>query len=104
MGYIHGAGAESHALKSGDTIKVVDAYDHPDLEQSRQVAGMPSRWIHLGGDWRRLDLYCNRVRFLFGDAIKNAAEFSEPEFLELIKDCLDSADMESPNEHQHLDN
>jgi hypothetical protein len=75
--------------KDGVTIKVQRAFSHPDRPQPMQHAGMPPYWVHVGGQWRMLGLYCDRVRFLFWDAIQNSECFTELEFLELIHDCLD---------------
>lgn len=75
--------------KDGTTIKVVRCFAHPDQAQPKQIVGMPPFWVQVGGIWRRLDLYCDRVRHVFAVALECTKDFTEVEFLELIHDCLD---------------
>jgi hypothetical protein len=79
--------------QDGIPVRTGLGYWPPSGEQPRQRVGMPSTWVCWGSeDWRRLDIYCNRIRRLFEDAIALASELTLVEFVELINECLDRDD------------
>jgi len=80
---------KEHRTKDG-IIFTGSGYCNPESPQPGQKVGMPSRWVKVDGKWYLLDLYCDRVRHGYLEAIANCELFTTAEFLELIQESFSS--------------
>lgn len=79
----------THLTKDGKSIVTGSGYNPPYQPHPGQVVGMPLQWVQIEGKWYRLDLYCDRVRRLYLDAIACIADFTQDEFREILRDIIE---------------